>query len=42
MRSGPRPGAGELPLRLTAVVLTKDGGLLFTHLARHLAWQRAR
>jgi rhamnosyltransferase len=32
----------RLPLRLTAVVLTKDGGLLFTHLAKHLAWQRDR
>ncbi|MDQ3996975.1 MAG: glycosyltransferase family 2 protein [Gemmatimonadota bacterium] len=37
-----RAGAGKLPLRLTAVVLTKDGGLLFTHLAKHLAWQRER
>jgi glycosyltransferase involved in cell wall biosynthesis len=32
----------ELPLRLTTVVVTKDGGMQFTHLARHLAWQRER
>jgi rhamnosyltransferase len=37
-----RPAARKLPVRLTAVVLTKDGGLLFTHLAKHLAWQRER
>jgi rhamnosyltransferase len=39
MLSAPRR---KLPLQLTAVVLTKDGGLLFTHLAKHLAWQRDR
>jgi glycosyltransferase involved in cell wall biosynthesis len=38
----PSPGLRKLPLRLTAVVLTKEGGLLFTHLATHLAWQRER
>jgi rhamnosyltransferase len=32
----------ELPLRVTAAVVTKDGGIPFTHLARHLAWQRER
>jgi glycosyltransferase involved in cell wall biosynthesis len=32
----------ELPLRLTAVVVTKNGGTPFTHLARHLAWQQER
>ena len=41
MHDGAR-GGRRLPLRLTAVVLTRDGGLLFTHLARHLAWQRDR
>jgi rhamnosyltransferase len=38
----PNAAPRKLPLRLTAVVLTKDGGLLFTHLAKHLAWQRER
>jgi rhamnosyltransferase len=32
----------ELPLRLTAIVVTKNGGMPFTHLARHLAWQQER
>ena len=32
----------ELPLRMTAVVVTKNGGREFTHLAKHLAWQRHR
>jgi rhamnosyltransferase len=40
--AGTRGGVRKLPLRLTAVVLTRDGGLVFTHLARHLAWQRDR
>jgi rhamnosyltransferase len=38
----PKTARRKLPLRLTAVVLTKDGGLLFTHLAKHLAWQSDR
>jgi glycosyltransferase involved in cell wall biosynthesis len=38
----PAPRRHELPLRLTVVVVTKNGGVQFTHLARHLAWQRER
>jgi rhamnosyltransferase len=41
LSGGPRT-VRRLPLRFTVIVLTKDGGLLFTHLARHLAWQRER
>ncbi|MFN2565309.1 MAG: glycosyltransferase family 2 protein [Gemmatimonadaceae bacterium] len=38
----PSGGLRKLPFRVTAAVLTKDGGLLFTHLAKHLAWQCER
>jgi rhamnosyltransferase len=31
-----------LPLRLSAIVVTKNGGRPFTQLARHLVWQRKR
>jgi glycosyltransferase involved in cell wall biosynthesis len=40
--AAPTPRRHDLPLRLTAVVVTKDGGMQLTHLARHLARQRER